>query len=154
MTESRLINPDGKLLAELEQQPFLARKTKSIWAKVLDQPQEIETIEGTVNAQQGDYLCRGIEDEVWPQKADKVTEKYTPGGEWDSMGFQRFDPKPGAAPVQAAQVTQTFRVTAQWGELAGKANDYVIRSTTDPSDIWIVDKAIFEASYSRDDTKS
>lgn len=49
--------------------------------------------------------------------------------------------------MEAAQLATAFRAIAQWGELTGKANDFVVRSKTDPSDIWIVDKAIFEASY-------
>jgi hypothetical protein len=36
---------------------------------------------------------------------------------------------------------------AKWGELKGKAGDYIVRSIEDTSDIWIVDRAIFEASY-------
>lgn len=151
MTKPLLINPDGKLLAEIEARLFLARKTKPLWAKKATQPQAVVSLEGRQQMQADDYLCRGIEDEIWPQKADKLTEKYTRSDEWDAHGFQRFDPKPGAAPVQAARVASAFRVHAQWGELAGKANDYVVRSSTDPTDIWIVDKAIFEASYSHDE---
>jgi hypothetical protein len=56
--------------------------------------------------------------------------------------------------VQAAQIKVAFRVQANWGELSGKANDYVVRSTTDPTDVWIVDRTIFEASYVAKETAS
>jgi hypothetical protein len=38
-------------------------------------------------------------------------------------------------------------VIASWGRLDGKPGDYVVRRQNDPSDIWIVDRAIFENSY-------
>lgn len=147
MTQPRLLNPDGKLLAELEPQLFLAVKTKPLWANQVDEAQQVVSLEGREQVEAGDYVCRGVHGELWPQKSDKLLEKYIASGDIDADGWQRFDPKPEAAPAQAAQVSHAFRVQAHWGELTGKPDDYVVRSTTDPTDIWIVDKAIFEASY-------
>lgn len=147
MKESPLLNPDGHLLPEIVQQLFLARKTKPLWAKKVEVKQEISTLEGRLEVRPGDYLCRGIHGEYWPQKQVKLLDKYVPTDEFDVDGWQRFDSKPDVAPVEVAQIETDFRVTAQWGELKGKSHDYVVRSTTDPTDIWIVDKAIFEASY-------
>ncbi len=147
MNDSPLINPDGNLLPALAARLFETRKTKSIWAKRVEVKQEVETLEGRLVAGLDDYLCRGIVGEFWPQKHSKLLEKYVPTDEIDSEGWQRFHPKPDAAPVEAAQVATVFRVTAHWGELTGKANDYVVRCKADSTDIWIVDKAIFEASY-------
>ena len=147
--KSALLNPDGRLSDELALQLFLARKTKSLWAKQVNKPIKVQTLEGSVAVEPGNYLCRGIQGEVWPQKASKLLDKYLRSDEVDAKGWRRFDPKPAAAPVEAARVPYPFRVIAQWGELAGKVNDYVVRSTTDPTDIWIVDKTIFEASYER-----
>ena len=147
MIDSPLLNPDGQLLPELAARLCEARKTKSIWAKRVEVTQDVDTLEGRLVAGPDDYLCRGIIGEHWPQKGQKLLEKYVPSDEFDAVGWQRFDPKPEAAPVEAAQIDTPFRVTAQWGELKGKALDYVVRSTTDPTDIWIVDKAIFVASY-------
>ncbi len=149
MTEPQLLNPDGKLLAEIETQLFLAVKTKPLWAKRVEHAQEVVSLEGREQVSAGDYLCRGIHGELWPQKENKLFEKYTASGDFDDQGWQRFDPKPDITPVQAAQIPSTFRVQANWGELTGKPNDYVVRSSTDPTDIWIVDQAIFEASYER-----
>jgi len=153
MNDSVLLNPNGQLLPELAARLLEARKTKSIWAKRVEVTQEVETLEGRLVAGPDDYLCRGIIGENWPQKFQKLQEKYLPSDEFDGQGWQRFDPKPEAAPVEAAQIDTPFRIIAHWGELTGKAHDYVVRSTTDPTDVWIVDKAIFEASYEWKPTK-
>jgi hypothetical protein len=147
MNASPLLNPNGQLLPEIVKRLFLARKTKPLWTKRVEVKQEVNTLEGRLEVSPGDYLCRGIRGEYWPQKQAKLLDKYVPTDEFNVDGWQRFDPKPGVAPVEVAQIETDFRVTAQWGELKGKAQDYVVRSTTDPKDIWLVDKAIFEASY-------
>lgn len=142
-----LINPNGQILPEIASRMFRARKTKDVWARVLTEPTSVETIEGVKQAGPGDMLCRGIKGEYWPQKAEKFLDKYVSTGERDKEEFERFRPKPGAAPIEAAKVTQAFRVVAQWGELTGQAGDYVARSTSDPKDVWIVAREIFEATY-------
>lgn len=147
MNDLPLLNPNGQLMPEIAARMFETRKTKPIWAKRIETNREVETLEGRLVAGPDDYLCRGIIGEYWPQKHSKLLEKYVYSDEIDSEGWRRFDPKTEAAPVEAAQVATVFRVTAHWGELTGKANDYVVRSKTDPTDIWIVDKAIFEACY-------
>lgn len=147
MSSSRLINPDGHLLDEFVARLFVAKKSKPLWAKRVETAQIVDSLEGRQQVKPGDYLCRGIQGECWPQSANKLNEKYVATDDWDG-GWQRFDPRPDAAPVQAAQVHEAFRVHASWGELSGKPNDYVVRSSSDLSDIWIVDRTIFEASYS------
>lgn len=143
----KLLNPDGKLLASVEQSLRLARKTKPIWAKRLDRDQTIETIEGPIQAKAGNYLCRGVVGEFWAQAESKLREKYSPCDEMDAEGWQRFDPQPDAPPVEATEVDEPFQVDSHFGRLNGNAGDYVVRSTTDRSDVWIVAKSIFEASY-------
>lgn len=142
-----LCNPDGRLLSAIASGLRYARKTKSLWAKRVERTSQIETIEGVVRAEAGDYLCRGIEREVWPQREKSLLERYSASSHFDEEGWQRFDPKPDLQPVQAVAMDHPFRVLARWGELTGKAHDYLVQSKTDPDDIWIVDKAIFEASY-------
>jgi hypothetical protein len=147
MNESPLLNPNGQLLPEIAARMFETRKTKPILAERIESRREVETIEGRVLADAGDFLCRGIVGEYWPQKRSKLHEKYIGSEAIDPDGWQRFDPRPESDPVEATQLTFAFRVSAHWGDLRGKANDYVVRSKTDPTDIWIVDKTIFEASY-------
>jgi hypothetical protein len=142
-----LLNPSGQLLPEIAERLQDARKTKPIWAKRVEVAGPVDTLEGRLQAQPGDFLCRGIIGEQWPQKEKKLLEKYNPTDHYETEGWQRFDPKPDSEPVEVAQVDQPFRIVAHWGELAGKAGDYVVRSKSDPTDIWLVDKSIFEASY-------
>jgi hypothetical protein len=147
MNNPVLLNPAGQLLPEIIQRLKEARKTKPIWAKQIDDACEVETLEGIVQANPGDYLCRGISAEHWPQKEEKLLEKYIASGEFDKDGWQRFEPKPDSEAVEATQYDRRFTISATWGELNGKAGDYVVRSRADLSDVWIVDRVIFESTY-------
>ncbi|MEM9366940.1 MAG: hypothetical protein AAGD07_13180 [Planctomycetota bacterium] len=142
-----LLNPNGILDAKVTATLRAARKTMPLWAREITETSEVQTLEGRVVAESGDYLCRGIHGEQWPQKADKLLQKYIASGEVDVDGYRRFDPKPNARPVEVAQIPHSFQIRAQWGVLSGKAHDYVVRSMADPSDIWVVDRSIFETSY-------
>lgn len=142
-----LLNPDGRVLPAIASGLRDARKTKSLWAKRIERASQIQTLEGFVSAEVGDYLCRGIEGEYWPQTKKRLLERYFATNHLDQEGWQRFDPKPDLQPVQAVAIDHPFRVLAQWGELTGKAYDYLVQSKADNKDIWIVDKTIFEASY-------
>ena len=146
-TSDYLVNPEGQLLPEVEQCLRKARKTTSVWAKRLGQAQKIETMEGWTIAAQGDYLCRGVSDEVWAQEEEKLLQKYVASGVVDEEGWEHFKPNPNAPKVQAAQVVRAFQVESRYGTLHGKAGDYLIRSTTDASDVWVVDRSIFEQTY-------
>ncbi len=147
MNSPKLLNPAGKLISEIEASLTLARKAKSLWAKRLETSTVINSLEGPLPAEAGDYICRGIHGEFWPQKARKLFDTYHATDQFNSDGWQQFSPKPDSAPVQAVQIDFPFSLTSHWGELVGKAKDYVVRSTSDSSDCWIVDRAIFESSY-------
>jgi hypothetical protein len=45
------------------------------WARKIDQPIRVRTLEGEVEAHSGDYLCVGMQGEMWPQ----------PGGRFESV---------------------------------------------------------------------
>jgi len=146
MIQTRLLNPDGKLLTEIEQRLRVARKSQPLWAKRLDGAQDVVTLEGVTSAAAGDYLCRGILGEFWAQQASRLFARYAATAVVDEQGFERFDPL-AAATVEAAPVDTAFRVLSRWGELTGKPHDYLVRSTMEPSDIWIVAGKIFATSY-------
>jgi hypothetical protein len=57
---------------------FHAKKTRPIWARLLDHDQTVETLEGKVTAKAGDYLCRGEAGELWPQSAKTLGARYAP----------------------------------------------------------------------------
>lgn len=145
--KDELLNPEGSLIPSVVAGMQEARKTKPLWAKRVDTAQEITSLEAVQQLKPGDYLCRGVQNEYWPQSQKKLLGTYNPSGQIDKDGFERFDPKPDGKWVQVTAIDHPFRVVAAWGELKGKAGDYVVRSLEDTSDIWIVDRAIFEASY-------
>lgn len=133
---------------------FRAKKTGFIWAKEITTQQIIQTIEGAVEAQSGDYLCRGSANELWPQASKTLHSRYQSTDEVDDDGWQKFVLCETGAGVMAAQVQHPFQVIASWGKLSGKAGDYVVKNYADrtahyPEDVWIVDQSIFEATYSR-----
>ena len=147
MNEPMLINPDGVLLPELAGRMKRARKTKPLWAKQVDTAQQVQTLEGTEQMAAGDFLCRGIHNEYWPQSSKRLDDRYNASEVVDDEGFRRFDPKQDITPVLAVQLDQAFSVQATWGRLTGKPGDYAVQSIENANDIWIVDKAIFQASY-------
>ncbi len=154
-------NPNTELLDEVNHANFWfsAHKTKCLWAKEISSDQTVSTLEGEISAQIGDYLCRGESDDTWPQKAKTLFAKYEPTEEHDGDGWQKFNPKPDAAGVQAAQINHAFEVIASWGNLSGKPNDYLVKNDADknvdyPDDVWIVSREIFEGTYEKADALS
>lgn len=140
-------NPNAEILAEAEPLSFLARKNKGCKAKKLEQDMTIDTLEGEVSAKAGDWLCKGVAGEPWPQKEEKLFATYDQTSAPDAEGWVEFSPKPDSEAVQAAQIDHPFQVIASWGTLAGKAGDYVVHRPGDTTDVWIVDKGLFEATY-------
>ncbi|TWT92350.1 PGDYG domain-containing protein [Stieleria varia] len=158
MDESQPLNDGGSLSAEISEQMVLAKKVKPLWARKAIVEETIESLEAMETVQPGDYVCRGIHGELWGQKSDKLLEKYSPSEEVETVDgesaeegkatqWRRFDPKPDAPPVRAIQRHEPFCVQTSWGLLRGKAGDYLVQSTTDLTDVWVVDQAIFEATY-------
>lgn len=142
-----LVNPAGRVLAEIEERLRPARKSKSVWARQLEVPMTVETLEGDVRAAAGDYLCRGVLGEQWPQRAESLLKKYEPSGVVDRDGWQRFDPRPDAARVEAVAIERPFIAETSWGLFRGQAGDYLVRQVDDRDDVWIVSKSAFESTY-------
>ena len=147
MNATLLLNPEGEFLPDWAARLQPARKTRPLWARQLTGEQPVETLEGTVLAHPGEYLCRGIAGEYWPQSAERLLKQYAPSGVLDAEGYERFDPRGDVPPVAAAAVECAFQVESRHGRLTGRPGDYGVRSSTDPRDVWIVAQAIFRASY-------
>lgn len=146
--------PNQALLDEVEAGRgwFHAKKTRPIRALKLTRDQSVETLEGKVTAKAGDFLCRGEASEFWPVTAAMLEARYTPTDIVDRDGWRKYEPRPDAEGVMAAQVAHSFTVTASWGRLSGKAGDYVLknfrdRSVSYPQDVWVVDQSLFRATY-------
>jgi hypothetical protein len=54
----------------------LYRKASITWAKMIDQPMIVNTLEGPVSAEAGAYLCVGAKGEQWPQLRARFEENY------------------------------------------------------------------------------
>ena len=133
---------------------FHAKKTRPIWARRLEQAERVQTIEGEEDVPAGNYLCRGEAGDIWPQSAERLETKYVATDEFASDGWRKYVPHPDALGVMAARLKHPFSVAAKWGDLQGKAGDYLVKNYEDgdtpyPDDVWIVDADLFEATYER-----
>lgn len=148
------ISPNQALLDELDSARawFHAKKNRPIWARLIEREQTVATLEGDVTAKAGDYLCRGEAGDLWPQSAKTLEARYTPTGAVTEGGWRKYQPRPDAEGVMAAPVPHPFSVAATWGTLAGKPGDFVLKNFRDravahPEDVWVVDQALFRATY-------
>ncbi len=102
----------------------------------------IQTREGPVGFEPGDYLARGIQGEEWPITKEHFATSYERVSEPDSEGFSSYR---ATNICQAYQMPETFTVRRTRGDtLMGKAGDYLVRSG---DRTWIVDHTVFEDSY-------
>jgi hypothetical protein len=145
-------NPNRSILAEARGLWRHARKTRPIWARQIDRTERIETLEGPEDVPAGNFLCRGEAGDVWPQSTQRLETKYQPTTEQTGDGWRKYLPRPDDTGVMAAPIAHPFAVQAKWGELKGKAGDYLVKNYDDrneefPEDVWIVDGALFRATY-------
>jgi predicted acylesterase/phospholipase RssA len=150
------------------------KKTKPIYARATE-PDEagkaFQTAEGTVQQPQpGHWLCVGVAQEPWFQKKAKLDSKYEPVGvetkqfPFDARPFQyhKYQPKGDilnwAAQVQGEGVSSfSFRPSYDPDHpLVCAPGTYVVMDDTkDPyrdevKDVWVVQQALFESTYSRE----
>jgi hypothetical protein len=131
---------------------FRAKKTRPIWARRVDVPQQVRTPEGREEAPAGSYLCRGESGDVWPQAAERLFATYLPTGDVTADGWRQFAPRPDGHGVWAARVDHPFEVLSAWGRLRGKPGDYLVKDFAGgdapyPTDVWIVDAHLFAETY-------
>lgn len=131
---------------------FHAKKTRPIWAKRLEAPQTVKTLEGEEQVAAGHYLCRGEAGDIWPQTDKDLNKRYTATDEVNTDGWRKYMPHPDAHGVMATPIDHPFEVQATWGKLTGKPRDFLVknfqdRETAYPTDIWIVDQILFHQTY-------
>jgi len=103
---------------------------------------KIETMEGPQAFKPGDFLSRGVENEEWPTRAEKMLNSKERVGESDAEGWADYITK---GTVQAAQIFEPFQVKRSNGEMyTGKAGDYLV---VEGNSKRIVDQNIFRKSY-------
>jgi len=129
------------------------RKVAPLWAKLLDEDQQVETLEGVEDALAGDWLCKGVKNEIWPQKQTKLLSNFKQTNVTDG-DWIKFVPRTDTPGYLSAQVRKPFVVKTKWGTQTGKAGDYLLKSKVDeqdgfPEDVWVVDQEIFKQTYDR-----
>src|SRR5205823_3800251 len=103
----------------------------------------IQTREGPVGFQPGDYLARGVQGEEWPITQAHFLAGYEQVSELDADGFASYR---ATEICQAYQMPDPFTVTRRTrGDIfTGKAGDYLVRSG---DRLWVVAPSVFEQSY-------
>jgi len=109
--------------------------------RVAEQPETVQTLEGSVEAPAGAYIMTGTKGENWPIPADKFEETY------DIIDDQHAAKKP--IPVPGKQMQEDFFVTVSWSpdKLKGKPGDWLVQYG--PGDYGVVEAAIFDETYDR-----
>ena len=155
------MNPNNAALIEEVNQAgawFTAQKTKSLWARRIEAAQTVVSKEGDLQANPGDYLCKGPSGELWVQSEKNLRSKYTETAhvhqDADGTSWNEHAPRPDGAGVLAAAIAHPFVVHTSWGLLSGKPGDYLLKRAEDrdnpfPDDVWTVDRQIFESTYDR-----
>jgi hypothetical protein len=136
---------------EMNQLPFRSyRKTVPVKARPLTKDDYIqregiiESLEGPIGFQLGDYLARGTQGEEWPIQAKEFAAHYEQVSAPDPEGFAWYR---NTDARQAIQIPESFKVKMKNGDIAtGKAGDYLVKSG---DSAWVVDRAIFEDSYEK-----
>jgi hypothetical protein len=131
----------------------------SVHSKIL-----LATLEGNQTLKTNSFMCWGIDNDVWQQAEDKLHQKYL---------LQHIDPDGWIHCVPKADVVALvaliegkgplggFSLIGQWGEeraINGKkayiqygvSGDYVVQNVTDLSDVYRIDKRIFDNTYEFD----
>ena len=137
---------------------FAARKTKPLWARRVGVAQAVSSPEGELEAKPGDFLCKGVEGELWVQAEATLRAKYAETGQnstdAEGLAWQEYAPRPEGSGVMAVQISHPFEVHSSWGILVGKPGDYLLKREDDrdvefPADVWTVDRTVFESTYQR-----
>lgn len=67
---------------------FMARVTRNIIITHEDGTCDISTLEGTMRADKGDYIIKGVNGEVYPCKPDIFEKTYEPEEELENDGIK------------------------------------------------------------------
>ena len=152
----------ARKMARIKAKPMISLLTdRSVMTKFL-----LDTLEGREPIGPDAVFCIGQSGDAWQQKPSKLLKGYTIVN-IDADGWMECEPKPEDI-REFFQVTTDFLATntdfrdgngfirGQWGETIGdeknlqafEAGDFIVRSRTDPTDIWIVRRKIFLNTYS------
>lgn len=119
----------------------------------------VDTLEGKEPLGDGVVICVGEAGDTWQQMPAKLLKKYQVVA-IDKDGWMDCNPLPdNAVDVIEVPESQTdiggFYIIGQWGETVGNeknvqrgvAGDFICRSQTDHTDVWVVRRKLFLNTY-------
>lgn len=145
-----ILSYNSQLLSEVNGKWRRYKKWRPIWCQLCMQNKEIHSLEGPLEVKSGQWICRGIERELWVQSEADLLKKYYPTNVYDGK-WRKFVPRQDISGVGAVKMKHPFSVKTKHGILHGKAGDYLLRPHDPneplPLDLWIVDAQIFKKTY-------
>lgn len=137
-------------------------KAKHIQAILIDNAVAAKFLLSTIEADQTlratSMVAKSEAGDVWQQDPEKLLKKYTVIN-IDPTGWlicqPKLDNEVDCYIVNLMRNVEGFSVVAQWGERQadgtflqfGHSGDVICRNQTDKSDIWIVQRKLFDATY-------
>lgn len=128
----------------------------SIQSKIL-----LATLEGNQALKTNSFVCWGVDNDLWQQAEDKLHQKYLlqhvdPDG-WIHC-VPKADNATNASLIEGKGPFGGFSVIGRWGEEQnvngkkvylqyGVSGDYIMQSIEDSTDIYRIDKRIFDNTY-------
>ena len=119
----------------------------------------VDTLEGNEPLGDGVVICIGESGDCWQQSPKKLLQKYNVTS-IDNDGWMVCEPRPDNS-VKCWQVpfdvsSSEISIIGLWGATrgtekniqSGQQGDYICQNESDPEDVWIVKRKIFENTYS------
>lgn len=118
----------------------------------------LDTLEGHEGINLKNMICRGEAGDVWQQTPKNLFKKYNVTNV-DSNGWLVCEPKPDnevrCFQVPLGEPYEKFTIIGHYGEKidgednvqSGTEGDFICQNTSDPTDVWIVKRELFNNTY-------
>ena len=116
----------------------------------------LPTLEGSQNLSEDSFICKGVNNELWQQPLSRIRKVYDLPKNADFSGWVVATAKPNAPEVEFMVNKDFTHVRGAWGSFVKEfgpncqtcdPGDIICRSTTDHSDMWVVRRKMFFATY-------
>ena len=125
-------------------------KVSPVYVRLISRKSTIQTLEGPIRANKGDYLCRGINNEQWAISKEDLQRRYKPAGIIED-GWEKYLPDSSNCRIWAAELTVEAEIETPFGRLKGQMGDFVLKEISQDSETplsyWIVNQHIFRKTY-------
>jgi len=138
-------NPEGYINDRASDVGIFKKKPVVLKAVQAKEPTTIQTLEGPVQANQGDWIMTGVKGENWPVRPDVFARSYDPVAGAADM----YQKKPIA--IMAVQIDQAMNILDPAGKVKyqGTAGDWLVIGLN--GDKYFVKPDIFAATYAAAD---